>query len=527
MDLVTFNRLTHGAYQNAEELHWLYEHHLKPLRPKTVIEVGVARGGTTRLLLDLVGEDGIVIGLDRKKSSIANDVRDHSRFHLIQGASNDPRTLKKVKALTERVDFLFIDGDHSPYGVMRDSETYLPLLRPGGLAVWHDVRRESPEGIKQSWYGVLKPRLLGASEYFADPYQAGFGLWYKTEDDAATLLDQAEAFLEEGKDMQAEGLLRRLVAHRRAHGHAWFDLAMALWDHHLEEAREALAMAVAARPNLYHHAYEWAQEVGEPAPQVLGESGNNKEQLDQAMKLRQMGLPKRALDALERIPDSEPEGPEALARRIPLLEECHAPMLEVSRALLNAVDIFPEHVQGSRLELLEREGKHLIEVLLSMQKYAEAVRLSDALSQRCPKFSEQAAEVLSSSLHFCIWAGKHGLATRGHLRPTNYYQSLMTRLSKKGAQRLVLLPSGSATGQFLENRPEALFSRVKIADNFKHGKSLSGHTIDDAKTLLPAHYDLAVISSPTHAGELFHQLTEQGFAVEQIYDMTKGSQAYA
>jgi len=37
------------------------------------------------------------------------------------------------------VDLLFVDGDHSEEGVRRDYELYSPLVRRGGLVVFHDI----------------------------------------------------------------------------------------------------------------------------------------------------------------------------------------------------------------------------------------------------------------------------------------------------------------------------------------------------------------------------------------------------
>ena len=38
-----------------------------------------------------------------------------------------------------KTDFLFIDGDHTYQGVKADFEMYAPLVRPGGLVVFHDI----------------------------------------------------------------------------------------------------------------------------------------------------------------------------------------------------------------------------------------------------------------------------------------------------------------------------------------------------------------------------------------------------
>jgi predicted O-methyltransferase YrrM len=39
----------------------------------------------------------------------------------------------------ERLDFLFLDGDHTYEGVKNDFFMYFPLVREGGLAALHDI----------------------------------------------------------------------------------------------------------------------------------------------------------------------------------------------------------------------------------------------------------------------------------------------------------------------------------------------------------------------------------------------------
>jgi predicted O-methyltransferase YrrM len=44
----------------------------------------------------------------------------------------------QAKRLTDHLDLLFIDGDHSYDGVKSDWEAYKQLLRPGSIVVFHD-----------------------------------------------------------------------------------------------------------------------------------------------------------------------------------------------------------------------------------------------------------------------------------------------------------------------------------------------------------------------------------------------------
>ncbi|RPH56645.1 MAG: class I SAM-dependent methyltransferase, partial [Acidobacteria bacterium] len=84
------------------------------------------------------------------------------------------------------LDVLFIDGDHSYEGVRRDFEMYRPLVREGGLIVFHDIvpdfgqrygasTRASTGGVPQFW-AELKSRYPDVQEIIEDPRQDGYGL---------------------------------------------------------------------------------------------------------------------------------------------------------------------------------------------------------------------------------------------------------------------------------------------------------------------------------------------------------------
>jgi predicted O-methyltransferase YrrM len=55
--------------------------------------------------------------------------------------------LKDVKNILKgkKVDFLFIDGDHTYKGVKRDFEMYSPLVKEGSIIAFHDIAVHPPE----------------------------------------------------------------------------------------------------------------------------------------------------------------------------------------------------------------------------------------------------------------------------------------------------------------------------------------------------------------------------------------------
>jgi len=78
----------------------------------------------------------------------------YQRIDLIREDSHDIDTLRKVKAIlgSNKLDFLFIDGDHTYQGVRKDFEMYSALVREGGMIAFHDI----VPGLPQSVGGVPK-----------------------------------------------------------------------------------------------------------------------------------------------------------------------------------------------------------------------------------------------------------------------------------------------------------------------------------------------------------------------------------
>jgi len=123
-------------------------------RPKTVVEIGTAHGGTLFLWCRLAHPQATVVSIDLpggihgggypywkswiyRRFPLATQ-----KLHLMRGDSHKPEMLARLKNVLPgdgKVDFLFIDGDHTYEGVRADFEMYSVLVRPGGMVVFHDI----------------------------------------------------------------------------------------------------------------------------------------------------------------------------------------------------------------------------------------------------------------------------------------------------------------------------------------------------------------------------------------------------
>ena len=166
--------------QTAEELLWLINNHLMPLKPANILEIGIASGGTSLIFAKIFPESQI-FGIDLTDALLPNRLRALKNFHMIIGNSREQGTIKMLQNMCEKFDFILFDGDHSEEGIINDLKNFLPLLREGGLAVFHDIRHEPPTGIKRIYYSYIKKQLPDSFEYFIREDNNGYGLWYKPQ----------------------------------------------------------------------------------------------------------------------------------------------------------------------------------------------------------------------------------------------------------------------------------------------------------------------------------------------------------
>jgi hypothetical protein len=78
------------------------------------------------------------------------------KLHLLRADSHAAETKEQVLRLLrgERLDYLFIDADHTYDGVRQDLQMYGPLVRSGGMIAFHDIvthREETRSEVERFW----------------------------------------------------------------------------------------------------------------------------------------------------------------------------------------------------------------------------------------------------------------------------------------------------------------------------------------------------------------------------------------
>jgi predicted O-methyltransferase YrrM len=190
IDLVRGHKVF-GAVQRHSEIAGLLKI-LKQNPPRYVCEIGTASGGSLFLLAQVSRPDALLISIDLGLSFERCLI--HTRFATrqqkiisLRADSRAPDTLNRVPSLLrgQALDLLFIDGDHSYDGVKADFTNYRPLVRRGGLIVFHDIVRDFDTrygkptghytgGVPAFWQEI-KPQHK-TSELIEDTEQDGFGI---------------------------------------------------------------------------------------------------------------------------------------------------------------------------------------------------------------------------------------------------------------------------------------------------------------------------------------------------------------
>lgn len=192
IDLVN-KALELGAIQVPEEISALVEL-LKKQRLRNVMEIGSEAGGTFYLWCRLTAIGGLKISLDlpsgdsgsgkfRDQTELARRTTLFKRWsanvHVITGDSHEQQSYREVEEILAgtKLDFLFIDGDHSYEGVKLDWEDYKGFVRPGGLIAFHDIKDTEHHRHRGCFVAKFWQELQGKKQEFcSDMHWGGIGV---------------------------------------------------------------------------------------------------------------------------------------------------------------------------------------------------------------------------------------------------------------------------------------------------------------------------------------------------------------
>lgn len=124
--------------------------------PKVVVEIGTANGGTLARWLEIPSVETIIsidypMGIHggqgfEERTYVISDALEQANlvkkeFYAVNGDSRHPYLINRVEELLNgrKIDFLFIDGDHTYEGVKGDFNCYEKFLSETAIVGFHDI----------------------------------------------------------------------------------------------------------------------------------------------------------------------------------------------------------------------------------------------------------------------------------------------------------------------------------------------------------------------------------------------------
>ena len=172
-----------GEFQSLLEM-------VEKQKPKCVLEIGTANGGTLFSFARLAADDATVLSVDLPHGKFGRGypswkipvyesfAKKNQKIHLLREDSHSPATLEKVKKVLngKKIDFLFIDADHVYEGVKQDFNQYKELVSDNGLIGFHDIAHNPNPvyGVEKFWNEIKNDYKY--HEFIHDKNQGGYGI---------------------------------------------------------------------------------------------------------------------------------------------------------------------------------------------------------------------------------------------------------------------------------------------------------------------------------------------------------------
>ena len=130
--------------QFEPEIAWAVERCASILPREHFLEVGFGCGGSFLVWTQLFTNVGAVnFDSNRVKAFREKYPQYTDCFHL--GSSQDPAVVESVRHRFPRLDGLYLDAGHSYAEVKADYNNFAPLVRPGGIIIFHDTFHGYPD----------------------------------------------------------------------------------------------------------------------------------------------------------------------------------------------------------------------------------------------------------------------------------------------------------------------------------------------------------------------------------------------
>lgn len=220
-----------------------------------IVEIGTALGGTSNIFHQNAGKRGAAVyTVDISPCHVAREHLKDTRVCMITRTAGEFAAAWPGE-VGRPIDLLFVDGDHSFEGVFGDLAAWLPLVRPGGLLLFHDYDPPRRGGLAHLAVRVCLDtvRRLGVLDHMEHRYKIFSGQRPAKLRPGPTVADCSETFLEIGRrarqtrlEVFALGVNQGLEALRRRQGDLDSLSACYCLDHALKADFNCLDMAASS-----------------------------------------------------------------------------------------------------------------------------------------------------------------------------------------------------------------------------------------------------------------------------------------
>lgn len=127
------------------------------------MEIGTYGGGSFLTLCEVANDNATLISMDLwakpyndpelKKQALKSMGKDNQIIHIYKGDSHEIQAIQWTNGTLQdnKLDYLFIDGDHSYEGVKKDFNDYSPFVKKGGIIMFHDILEGKGAAVNQLW----------------------------------------------------------------------------------------------------------------------------------------------------------------------------------------------------------------------------------------------------------------------------------------------------------------------------------------------------------------------------------------
>lgn len=161
-------------------------------KPKVILEIGTASGGTLFMSALLANPEALIISIDLEFGMYGGGYPDwkipiyksfgqeKQRIELIRGDSHSESIINQLITILNgrKIDYLFIDGDHTYEGVKQDFEVYSQFLSDNSFVAFHDIVSDKAP-VQDHFVSVYWNDIKGNynyREFIKDPNQNKLGL---------------------------------------------------------------------------------------------------------------------------------------------------------------------------------------------------------------------------------------------------------------------------------------------------------------------------------------------------------------